>query len=64
MENEHVQRRPPALLLGREPWRRRRRRELLRRLGTASFPAEQVAPERQDDQQEDRWDGYHNLKHG
>lgn len=65
VENEqHVQWRPPALLLGREAWRRRRRSELLRRLGAASVPAEQVAHDRQEDQQEDRWDGYHNLKHG
>ena len=55
--------------LGRQPWRRRGRRELLRgggggRLGAAAVPAEQVAPERQHDQQEDRRDGYHDLKHG
>ena len=56
--------------LGRQPWRRRGRRELLRRgggggrLGAAAVPAEQVAPELQHDQQEDRRDGYHDLKHG
>jgi hypothetical protein len=50
-------------------WRWRGRRELLRRrrrrrLGTGALAAEEVAPQRHYDQQEDRRDGYHKLEHG
>lgn len=49
------------VLLGRRRWR-----ELLRRrgLGPAAVPAEHVAPQRQDEQQEDRRDRYHKVEHG
>lgn len=35
-----------------------------RGLGPAAVPAEHVAPQRQDEQQEDRRDRYHKVEHG